>query len=67
AAGTAASILGAVNFGVAGLITPIVGWVSRDAGITATTMAAVMVGCAAIGALALWLIVRPRTVGMLAP
>ncbi len=67
AAGTAASILGAVNFGVAGLITPIGGWVSRDAGITATTMAAVMVGCAAIGALALWLIVRPRTVGMLAP
>lgn len=67
AAGTAASILGAVNFGVAGLITPIVGWVSRDAGITATTMAAVMVGCAVIGALALWLIVRPRTVGMLAP
>jgi len=26
-----------------------------------------MVGCAAIGVLSLWLIVRPRTVGMLAP
>jgi DHA1 family bicyclomycin/chloramphenicol resistance-like MFS transporter len=26
-----------------------------------------MVGCAAIGILSLWLIVRPRTVGMLAP
>lgn len=67
AAGTAASIIGAVNFGVAGLITPVVGWVSRDAGITATTMAAVMVGCAAIGVLALWFVVRPRTVGMLTP
>ena len=67
AAGTAASILGAVNFGVAGLISPIVGWVSHDAGITATTMAAVMVGCASIGVLSLWLIVRPRTVAMLTP
>jgi len=67
AAGTAASILGAVNFGVAGLISPVVGWISRDAGITATTMASVMVGCAVIGILALWLVVRPRTVGMLTP
>ncbi|MFJ2369565.1 multidrug effflux MFS transporter [Microbacterium sp. NPDC087665] len=67
AAGTAASILGATNFGVAGLISPIVGWISKDAGITATTMASVMVGCAVIGILSLWLIVRPRTVGLLAP
>lgn len=67
AAGTAASILGATNFGVAGLISPVVGWISKDAGITATTMASVMVGCAAIGILSLWLIVRPRTVGMLTP
>lgn len=67
AAGTAASVIGATNFGVAGLISPVVGWVSKDAGITATTMAAVMVGCAVIGVLALWLIVRPRSVGMLAP
>lgn len=67
AAGTAASIIGAANFGVAGFITPVVGWVSHEAGITATTMAAVMVGCAAIGVLSLWLIVRPRTVAMLNP
>ena len=67
AAGTAASIIGACNFGVAGLISPIVGWIARDAGITATTMASVMVGCAVIGCLSLWLIVRPRTVQRLAP
>lgn len=66
-AGTAASIIGATNFGVAGLISPVVGWLSHDAGITATTMASVMVGCAAIGILSLWFVVRPRTVGMLAP
>ncbi|WP_298045330.1 multidrug effflux MFS transporter [uncultured Microbacterium sp.] len=67
AAGTAASIIGATNFGVAGLISPVVGWVARDTGITATTMASVMVGCAVIGCLALWLVVRPRTVERLAP
>ena len=67
AAGTAASIIGACNFGVAGLISPIVGWIAKDAGITATTMASVMVGCAVIGVLSLWLIVRPRTVERLAP
>jgi DHA1 family bicyclomycin/chloramphenicol resistance-like MFS transporter len=67
AAGTAQSIIGATNFGVAGLISPLVGWIAKDAGITATTMAAVMVGCAVIGVLALWLVVRPRTVERLAP
>ncbi|MFT4260340.1 multidrug effflux MFS transporter [Microbacterium sp.] len=67
AAGTAASVIGASNFGVAGLISPIVGWVSKGAGITATTMASVMVGCALISVLSLWFVVRPRTVGMLAP
>lgn len=67
AAGTAQSIIGASNFGVAGIISPLVGWIARDAGITATTMASVMVGCAVIGALSLWLIVRPRTVERLAP
>ena len=36
-AGTAQSIIGASNFGVAGLISPLVGWIARDAGITATT------------------------------
>lgn len=67
AAGTAQSIIGASNFGVAGIITPLVGWISVGAGITATTMAGVMVGCAVIGALALWIVVRPRTVERLAP
>lgn len=67
AAGTAASILGACNFGIAGLISPVVGWLAKDAGITATTMASVMVGCSVIGLLSLWLIVRPRTVERLAP
>ncbi len=65
AAGTAASIMGAANFGVAGLISPLVGWLARDAGITATTMATVMVGCSVIGLLSLWLVVRPRTVQLL--
>lgn len=67
AAGTAQSIIGATNFGVAGLISPLVGWIARDAGITATTMASVMVGCAVVGVLSLWLVVRPRTVERLAP
>lgn len=67
AAGTAQSIIGASNFGVAGIITPLVGWISAGAGITATTMATVMVGCAVIGALSLWTIVRPRTVERLTP
>jgi DHA1 family bicyclomycin/chloramphenicol resistance-like MFS transporter len=67
AAGTAASILGASNNGIAAIISPVVGLISAGATITATTMASVMVGCALVGTLALWLIVRPRTVGMLAP
>lgn len=67
AAGTAASLLGACNFGVAGVISPLVGWIAKDAGITPTTMASVMLGCAAIGCLSLWLVVRPRTVERLAP
>jgi DHA1 family bicyclomycin/chloramphenicol resistance-like MFS transporter len=67
AAGTAQSIIGATNFGVAGLVSPIVGWLAKDAGITATTMASVMVGCSVIGLASLWLIVRPRTVERLAP
>lgn len=67
AAGTAASLIGACNFGVAGIVSPLVGWIARDSGITATTMASVMVACAVIGCLALWLVVRPRTVARLAP
>lgn len=67
AAGTAASVLGAVNNGVAGLVTPLAGWISQGSGITATTMAVVMAGCAIVGAASLWLVVRPRTVEQLAP
>ncbi|MCR2783834.1 MULTISPECIES: multidrug effflux MFS transporter [unclassified Microbacterium] len=67
AAGTAQSLIGAVNFGVAGMVSPVVGWVAGDAGITPTTMATVMVGCAVIATLSLWLVVRPKTVARLAP
>lgn len=67
AAGTAQSIIGASNFGIAGVISPLVGLLATGTGITATTMASVMVGCAIIGVLALWLLVRPRTVERLAP
>jgi DHA1 family bicyclomycin/chloramphenicol resistance-like MFS transporter len=67
AAGTAASLIGAANFGIAGLVSPLVGWLAKDSGITATTMASVMVGCAVIGVAALWLLVRPRSVPMLTP
>ena len=67
AAGTAASIIGAVNFGVAGLVSPLVGWISRDAGTTATTMAIVMIGCGIIAVISLWAIVRPRSVAALTP
>ncbi|GAA1699398.1 multidrug effflux MFS transporter [Microbacterium sediminicola] len=67
AAGTAASLLGAANFGVAGIISPLVGWISAGAGITATTMAVVMVGCGIVAVIALWLVVRPRTVQALTP
>ncbi|MGP3534648.1 multidrug effflux MFS transporter [Microbacterium sp. RD1] len=67
AAGTAQSVIGATNFGVAGVISPVVGWVSGSTGITATTMALVMVGCSVLGVVALWALVRPRSVGLLAP
>lgn len=67
AAGTAASILGATNFGVAAIVSPVVGLISAGSGITATSMASVMSGCAVVGILALWLIIRPRSVAMLTP
>jgi DHA1 family bicyclomycin/chloramphenicol resistance-like MFS transporter len=58
-AGTAASLLGAVNFGLAGLISPVVGFL----GITsAVPMGAVMAVTAAVAVASLWLIVRPSTV-----
>ena len=68
AAGTAASIIGATNFGVAGLISPIVGWIARDAGITADDDGRGHGRRArSSGVLSLWLIVRPRTVARLNP
>ncbi|MFE1644231.1 multidrug effflux MFS transporter [Microbacterium sp. P01] len=67
AAGTAASLVGATNFGVAAVISPLVGWLARDAGITASTMASVMIGCGLVAVVALWAIVRPRTIGLLTP
>lgn len=58
-AGTAASLLGAVNFGTAGLISPISGVFGAS---SAVPMALVMMATSAVAILALWLIVRPRTV-----
>ena len=58
-AGTAASLLGAATFMMAGLISPVVGWL----GITsAKPMGAVQAGCILLAIAALWLVVRPRTV-----
>jgi MFS transporter, DHA1 family, multidrug resistance protein len=62
-AGTAASLLGALNFGVAGLISPVVGWIGIE---TAAPMGMVM-ACTSIVAIGLlWFVVRPRTVPALA-
>lgn len=58
-AGTAASLLGAVNFGTAGLLSPISGVFGAG---SAVPMALVMMATAAVSIIALWLIVRPRTV-----
>ena len=58
-AGTAASLLGAINFGLAGLISPIVGFVGTE---TVVPMATVMAGAAVVSILSIWLIVRPWTV-----
>jgi DHA1 family bicyclomycin/chloramphenicol resistance-like MFS transporter len=58
-AGTAASLLGAATFLMAGLISPVVGWL----GITsAAPMGAVQAACILLAIAALWLVVRPRTV-----
>ena len=67
AAGTAASLLGMSNNVLAAVISPLAGLISAGMGTTPTTMAFVMVGCAIVGILALWLIVRPRQVAMLTP
>lgn len=58
-AGTAASLLGALNFGLAGLISPVVGFIGVT---TAAPMGAVMICTTAVGILSLWVLVRPRTV-----
>jgi DHA1 family bicyclomycin/chloramphenicol resistance-like MFS transporter len=58
-AGTAASLLGALNFGLAGIISPVVGFIGVS---TAAPMGAVMVCTTAVAILSLWLLVRPRTV-----
>ena len=58
-AGTAASLLGAATFLMAGLVSPVVGWL----GITSSTpMGAVQAACILLAIAGLWLIVRPRTV-----
>ena len=58
-AGTAASLLGAANFGIAAAVTPIVGLFGAQ---RALPMGAVMLTCALIAGLMLWLVIRPRTV-----
>jgi DHA1 family bicyclomycin/chloramphenicol resistance-like MFS transporter len=58
-AGTAASLLGAATFMLAGLVSPVVGWLGIG---TATPMGAVQAACIMLGMAALWLVVRPRTV-----
>ncbi|MGV9769391.1 multidrug effflux MFS transporter [Microbacterium sp. NPDC003461] len=65
AAGTAASVLGASNNLVAGLVSPIAGLLAASTGITPLTMASIMIACSALAIASLWLIVRPRTLGML--
>lgn len=61
-AGTAASLLGAANFGIAGIISPVVGLLGVG---SAAPMGAVMVCTSTVGILALWLLVRPRSVAAL--
>ena len=58
-AGTAASLLGALNFGLAGVISPIVGWLGID---TAIPMGSVMLATSLVSVGALWLIVQPKRV-----
>ena len=58
-AGTAASLLGAATFMMAGLISPVVGWLGIE---SATPMGAVQAACILLGIASLWLVVRPRTV-----
>ncbi len=61
-AGTAASVLGAANFGIAGLVSPLIGIFGVS---TAVPMGTMMVATSIIAILALWILVRPRTVAAL--
>jgi DHA1 family bicyclomycin/chloramphenicol resistance-like MFS transporter len=58
-AGTAASLLGALNFGLAGLISPLIGLMGVG---SAVPMAFVMLLASAIAIVALWALVRPKSV-----
>lgn len=58
-AGTAASLLGATNFGIAGLVSPIVGFIGLD---SAAPMGLVMGSALTLATILLWVVVRPRTV-----
>ncbi|MFE6256797.1 multidrug effflux MFS transporter [Agromyces sp. NPDC057865] len=58
-AGTAASLLGALNFGLAGLISPLIGLMGVG---SAVPMAFVMLLAAVVAIVALWALVRPKTV-----
>lgn len=57
--GTAASVLGALNFGLAGLLSPIVGFIGIG---SALPMAGVMVTMLVLAQIVLWSVVRPRAV-----
>ncbi|GAA1751462.1 multidrug effflux MFS transporter [Agromyces humatus] len=58
-AGTAASLLGALNFGLAGAISPLIGLMGVG---SAAPMAFVMALAALVAIVALWALVRPRSV-----
>ncbi|WP_127792692.1 multidrug effflux MFS transporter [Agromyces sp. LHK192] len=62
-AGTAASLLGAMNFGLAGVISPLIGLLGVG---SAVPMAFVMVLAASVAIIALWALIRPKTVPPLA-
>jgi len=61
-AGTASSILGAASFGIAGALTPVVGVLGVG---NAVPLGFVMGAAGLVGLLALFLVVRPRSVAPL--
>jgi MFS transporter, DHA1 family, multidrug resistance protein len=62
-AGTAASVLGAANYGIAGLISPVIGIFGVA---NAIPMGTTMICTSTVAVLALWILVRPRSVAALA-